>query len=72
VQVDALRAALARLDGTRAIRFVFTAGQTLVVEKALVIPVEEDGLLKLTDGDREVIIDADVVAWLEIELPKAP
>lgn len=72
MQVDALRTAFARLDGQRAVRFVFSAGHSLTVEKALVIPVEEDGLLKLTDGDRELIVDADSIAWIEIDLPKTP
>lgn len=72
MKVDALRAAFARLDGKTAVRFVFGAGHSLAVEKALVIPVEEDGLLKLTDGDREFIVDVDSIAWIEIDLPKSP
>ena len=33
------------------------------------IPVEDDGLLKLTDGEREYVVNSGHVAWVEIELP---
>lgn len=66
---DELRAAFSRLDGQRAVRITFSAGATLEVVKALVIPVEDDGLLKLTDGEREYVVNSGHVAWVEIELP---
>ena len=40
--------------------------------KALLIPVEDDGLLKLTDGEREYLVNPGGVAWVEIELPSTP
>ena len=69
---DELRAAFSRLDGQRAVRITFTAGVSLEVKKALVIPVEDDGLLKLTDGEREYVVNPGRVAWIEIELPSVP
>ena len=69
---DELRVAFKRLDGQKAVRINFTAGITLEVTKALLIPVEDDGLLKLTDGEREYVVNPGGVAWIEIELPSAP
>ena len=70
--VDELRVAFKRLDGKKAVRINFSAGISLEVTKALLIPVEEDGLLKLTDGEREYVVNPGGVAWIEIELPSAP
>ena len=67
-----LRVAFKRLDGKKAVRINFSAGISLEVTKALLIPVEEDGLLKLTDGEREYVVNPGGVAWIEIELPSAP
>ena len=72
MQADELRTAFSRLDGQRAVRITFAAGQTLVVDGAVLIPVEDDGLLKLTDGDREYVVNPGRVAWIEIDLPKKP
>ena len=36
------------------------------VHKALLIPAEEDGLVKVTDGERVYILEASKVAWIEI------
>ena len=69
---DELRAAFKRLDGQRAVRISFSAGITLEVSKALLIPIEDDGLLKLTDGEREYLVNPGGVAWVEIELPSTP
>ncbi len=72
MQPDELRTAFSRLDGKRTVRITFAAGQTLVVDGAVLIPVEDDGLLKLTDGDREFVVNSARVAWIEIDLPKKP
>jgi hypothetical protein len=36
------------------------------VKRALLIPEETDSLVKLTDGSRTYIVDAERVAWIEI------
>ncbi|MEC8319774.1 MAG: hypothetical protein VX726_05865 [Planctomycetota bacterium] len=67
--VEELRTAFATLDGNRAVRISFAAGASLEIEKALLIPVEDDGLLKLTDGEREYLVNPGGIAWIEIQLP---
>jgi len=70
---DQLRTALAGLDGRRDVRIEFAAGaDPCIVPKALLLPAEEDGLLKLTDGAREYLLDATRVAWIEIGPPVMP
>jgi len=36
------------------------------VPKAPLVPAEADRLVKLTDGTREYLVDADRVVWIEI------
>jgi len=43
-----------------------------VVARALLVPAEDDGILKLTDGTREVLIDAGRVIRVEIGPPARP
>ena len=40
-----------------------------VVQKAFVVPAEEDRIVKLTDGAREYLVDAQRVTWIEIGPP---
>lgn len=63
---EQLRAALASLDGLRDLRFAFEHGESLVIPNALLVPVEEDRIVKLTDGAHEYLVDAQRVVWVEI------
>lgn len=71
---DQLRQALRELNGERDLTVVFAhvhapayPGQnTLVVKRAMLIPDEEDHLVKATDGKAVYIIDAQCVAWIRI------
>lgn len=63
---DQLRAALGKLNGQRSVRLSFEHTETCLVKNALLVPVESDDLVKLTDGTREVIVDATRVVWVEI------
>ena len=61
-----LRDALAReTSGQRDVRIEFAGGHC-IVKRALLIPEEADSLLKLTDGTRTFIVDAERVIWIEI------
>lgn len=64
---DQLRLALAELNGERdtKIRFVYN-NEILKVANALLIPEEPDHVVKLTDGQKVYLIDADRVLWVEI------
>ena len=66
---EQLRAALADLNGKRDVRFEFDHADTCIVQNALIVPVEEDRIVKLTDGAREYLVDAQRVAWVEIGPP---
>ena len=72
ITTDQLRAALADLNGQRDVRFVFERGETCTIEKALIVPAEEDRIVKLTDGTREFLIDAQRVVWVEISPTNSP
>ena len=63
---DQLRTALGDLNGQRNVRIEFDDAETCVVRRALLVPAEEDNILKLTDGSHEFLIDAERVAWVEI------
>jgi hypothetical protein len=63
---DQLRTALADLNGQRDVRITFDHADTCVVKNALLVPAEEDRIVKLTDGSREYLVDAQRVAWVEI------
>jgi hypothetical protein len=66
VNADQLRRAFSELNGQRNLRIEFDSAETMVVRHALLIPAEQDSLVKLTDGSHEFIIDAERVAWVEI------
>jgi hypothetical protein len=63
---DQLRAALAKLNGKRDVRIRFDHADPCVIAGALLVPVESDKIIKLTDGSREYLVDAERVAWVEI------
>ena len=63
---DQVRSALSDLNGQRDVRIEFGTAPACLVQRALLIPAEEDNILKLTDGSREFLIDADRIAWVEI------
>jgi hypothetical protein len=63
---EQLRAALGDLNGQRDVRVAFARADACVIEKALLVPVEEDRIVKLTDGSREFLLDAERIAWIEI------
>ena len=69
---EQLRDALSDLNGRRSVRIAFDHAEPCTIEKALVVPVEEDRILKLTDGVHEYLVDAHRVAWLEIGPPVTP
>jgi hypothetical protein len=63
---DQLRTALGDLNGQRDVRVHFPHVDPCLIEGALLVPAEADNIVKLTDGTREFLIDADRVAWIEI------
>jgi hypothetical protein len=63
---DQLRTALGELNGQRDVRLEFDQADTCSVQRALLVPAEADNIVKLTDGSREFLIDAERVAWVEI------
>ena len=63
---DQLRAALGDLNGQRDVRIGFEHAEMCVIKKALLVPVEEDKIVKLTDGSHEYLVDAERIAWIEI------
>ena len=69
---EQLRTALAELNGLRNVRIEFDHAETLLVQNALLVPMEEDRIMKLTDGSREYLLDAQRVAWIEIGIPFGP
>ena len=67
-----LQSALLALDGSRDVRLILEGSDDCVVARALLVPAEDDGILKLTDGTREVLIDAGRVIRVEIGPPARP
>ncbi len=61
-----LRQALSKLNGERDIVFYFLGADECLVPRAMLIPDEEDHLVKLTDGRHEYIVDADRIAWVRL------
>ena len=66
ITTDQLRTALAECSGQRDVRFVFDHADPCVIARAMTLPAEEDRIVKLTDGNREYLIDAQRIAWVEI------
>lgn len=63
---DTLRLAFRELNGQRDLRIEFDHASSCIVKKAMLIPAELDGLVKVTDGSHVYIVDSDRVAWVEI------
>ena len=63
---DQLRQALHDLNGERDVVFYFNQSDECLVPRAMLIPAEEDTLVKLTDGKHEYVIDAERVSWIRI------
>ncbi|MCX5652775.1 MAG: hypothetical protein NTU45_15500 [Planctomycetota bacterium] len=63
---DTLRLAFRELNGQRDLRIEFDHASSCIVKKAMLIPAELDGLVKVTDGSHVYIVDSDRVAWIEI------
>ena len=63
---DQLRTALAELNGERDAVFHFNHTEPCAVENAILIPAEEDNLVKVSDGKHVYIIDAPQIAWIRI------
>lgn len=64
---EQLRQALKDLRGDRTTRFMFeSCAEMLCVSNAFLVPVEADNLVKLTDGKKEYVIDAQRITWIEI------
>lgn len=61
-----LRQALSKLNGERDVVFYFEGADECLVPRAMLIPDEEDHLVKLTDGRHEYVIDAQRVAWIRM------
>jgi hypothetical protein len=63
---DQIRSALSDLNGQRDVRIEFDHASNCIVQRALLVPAEEDNIVKLTDGAREYLLDAGRIAWMEI------
>ncbi len=63
---EQLRQALAELNGERNACFYFERAEHCLVQNAMLIPHEEDDLVKVSDGKHVYIIDAERVAWIRI------
>jgi hypothetical protein len=61
-----LRKALSELNGQRDVRVEFAGAHPCIVPRAFLVPAEDDGQVKISDGHRIVVIDAERVAWIEI------
>lgn len=69
---DQLRKALAELDGHRDLRVAFEQAQHCAIRNALLIPAEEDNVVKVTDGARVFLLDAQRIAWIVIGSDPTP
>ena len=63
---DQVRTALGDLNGQRDVLIEFNGAPTCIVQRALLVPAEEDNIVKLTDGSREYLLDASRIAWIQI------
>jgi len=64
---DQLRTALGELNGQRDAVFYFTSEtDRCTVTDAMLVPTEEDNLVKVSDGKHVYIIDGEQVAWVRI------
>lgn len=64
---EQLRKALSELNSERDAHFFFEGDvDDCSVPNAILIPAEEDGLVKVSDGKHVYVIDAQRVAWIRI------
>lgn len=63
---EQLRQALSELNGERDALFQFENSHECRVPNAILIPNEEDDLVKVSDGKHVYILDAPRVAWIKI------
>ena len=63
---EQVRTALGDLNGQRDVHIEFDHAPTCIVQRALLVPAEEDNIVKLTDGSREYLLDASRIAWVQI------
>ena len=71
---DQLRIALGELNAERDLSIVFAGvhapalpgANTMTIKRAMLIPDEDDHLVKVTDGKHVYIIEAQYVAWMKI------
>ncbi len=63
---EILRLALGELNAQRDLRIEFDHAASCIVKRAMLIPAEADGLVKVTDGSHVYIVDSERVAWIEI------
>ena len=70
---EQLRAAFGELSGQRGdVLIEFVGAHACRVRNAMLLPAEGDNVLKLTDGNREYLVDAERVAWIEIGTATSP
>jgi hypothetical protein len=71
---EQLRQALSELNGDRDLWLVFAGVHSgpglasLEVKHAMLIPDEQDHLVKVTDGKAVFVVEAERVAWIRIGL----
>lgn len=64
---DTLRKALTELNGQRDAELHFNHNAPpCYVQNAMLLPDEDDHLVKLTDGKHVFVIDAEHLAWIKI------
>jgi hypothetical protein len=61
-----LRKAPSELNGQRDVRIEFATAHVLSMKRAFLIPQESDGLVKVSDGLKIFVLDAERVVWIEI------
>ena len=61
-----LRKALSELNGQRDVRIEFATAHVLSMKRAFLIPQDSDGLVKVSDGLKIFVLDAERVVWIEI------
>lgn len=66
MKTDQLRQVLSELDGKRTCSFNFVSTAACVVQNAMLLPDEQDHMVKVTDGRHVYIIDAQQIVWIQI------
>ena len=61
-----LRKALSELNGQRDLRIEFATAHVLSLRRAFLSPPESAGLVKVSDGQKVFVLDAERVVWMEI------